>query len=134
MVVPERSIRVLLAKVGLDGHDRGIKVIARALRDSGMEVVYLGMRVTPEEIARAAVQEDVDVAGISILSGAHMRLVPKIVHALEGEGATDVQLLIGGTIPEKDVQPLMDMGVGAVFPVGTFTNTIIEHIKGNVRV
>ena len=133
MQEPDRSVRVLLAKIGLDGHDRGIKVIARALMDAGVEVVYLGMRVTPQEIARAAVQEDVDVAGISILSGAHMRLIPKVVNALAEEGADDVKVLVGGTIPETDVQPLMEAGVDAVFPVGTFTSAIVEYVKASAR-
>lgn len=133
MGLPGRSVRVLLAKVGLDGHDRGIKVIARSLRDAGIEVVYLGMRVTPQEIARAAIQEDVDVVGISILSGAHMRLIPKVVSALDEEGADDLKVLVGGTIPEDDVQPLMDTGVDAVFPVGTFTSAIVEYVKASAR-
>ena len=113
--------RVLLAKLGLDGHDRGVKVIARALRDSGMEVVYLGMRVTADQVAAAAAQEDVDVVGISILSGAHMRLMPRMVEALErhglrgGDGAEDVMLLVGGTIPDGDVDGLRELGVDGFF-------------------
>jgi methylmalonyl-CoA mutase C-terminal domain/subunit len=134
MTSQNASIKVLLAKIGLDGHDRGIKVTARALRDSGMEVVYMGMRVTPAEVARAAMQEDVDVVGISILSGAHMRLMQKLAQALENQVHKDVLLLVGGTIPEKDIRPLHEIGVDAVFPIGVFTNTIVEYIKSNARV
>lgn len=127
--------RILLAKLGLDGHDRGVKVIARALRDAGMEVVYLGMRVTADQVAAAAVQEDVDVVGISILSGAHLRLLPRLVAALERQGIgggpdnNGVLLLVGGTIPDADVAPLQAMGVNGVFPVGTFTDAMIDFIR-----
>ena len=127
--------RVLLAKLGLDGHDRGVKVIARALRDAGMEVVYLGMRVTADQVAAAAAQEDVDVVGISILSGAHMRLMPRMVAALEqhglrgGDDGDGVMLLVGGTIPDGDVAPLQDIGVDGVFPVGSFTGEMVEFIR-----
>ena len=127
--------RVLLAKLGLDGHDRGVKVIARALRDSGMEVVYLGMRVTADQVAAAAAQEDVDVVGISILSGAHMRLMPRMVdalqrHGLRGDDAADqVMLLVGGTIPDGDVDSLRELGVDGVFPVGTFTGEMVQFIN-----
>ena len=132
---PKENIRVLLAKLGLDGHDRGVKVIARAFRDAGMEVVYLGMRVTPNEVAQAALQEDVDVVGISILSGAHMRLMPRLAQALEDRGLLgNVLLLVGGTIPDADVQPLQSLGVNGVFPVGTFTQTMIDFVKASVRV
>ncbi len=130
--------RVLLAKLGLDGHDRGVKVIARALRDSGMEVVYLGMRVTADQVAAAAAQEDVDVVGISILSGAHMRLMPRMVDALErhglrgGDGAEDVMLLVGGTIPDGDVDGLRELGVDGVFPVGTFTGEMVRFIHDSL--
>ncbi len=130
--------RVLLAKLGLDGHDRGVKVIARALRDAGMEVVYLGMRVTADQVAAAAAQEDVDVVGISILSGAHMRLMPRMVDALErhglrGDAADDnVMLLVGGTIPDGDVEPLQRIGVDGVFPVGTFTGEMIDFIHNSL--
>ena len=130
--------RVLLAKLGLDGHDRGVKVIARALRDSGMEVVYLGMRVTADQVAAAAAQEDVDVVGISILSGAHMRLMPRMVDALErhglrgGDGADDVMLLVGGTIPDGDVDALHQLGVDGVFPVGTFTGEMVQFINDSL--
>jgi methylmalonyl-CoA mutase C-terminal domain/subunit len=117
----------------LDGHDRGIKVIARAMRDAGMEVVYMGMRVTPDQVAQTALQEDVDVVGISILSGAHMRLVPRLTKALqERKIADDVLLMVGGTIPEDDVEPLQKTGVQGVFPVGSFTTSMIEFIKENV--
>ena len=127
--------RVLLAKLGLDGHDRGVKVIARALRDAGMEVVYLGMRVTADQVAAAAAQEDVDVVGISVLSGAHMRLMPRMVDALErhglrgGDVSDNVTLLVGGTIPDGDVEPLREMGVDGVFPVGSFTGEMVEFIR-----
>ena len=127
-------IRVLVAKIGLDGHDRGIKIIARALRDAGMEVLYLGMRLTGEAIARAAQDEDVDVVGISFLSGAHMRLMPKLVDTFKTHGILDdVLLIVGGTIPDKDVEPLQQMGVDGVFPVGTFTEPMIQFIRDRVR-
>ena len=125
--------KVLLAKMGLDGHDRGVKVIARAMRDSGLEVVYMGMRVTADQIAQTALQEDADVVGISVLSGAHMRLMPRLTAALEQRGLSgDVLLLVGGTIPEDDVAPLQDMGVHGVFPVGSFTTDMIKFIFANV--
>jgi methylmalonyl-CoA mutase C-terminal domain/subunit len=125
---------VLLAKIGLDGHDRGVKVIARALRDAGMEVVYLGMRLTPDQVAQAALQEDVDVVGISILSGAHMRLISRLAQALEQRGLLgEVLFLVGGTIPEQDVEQLEKLGVSQVFPVGAFTQTMIDYIQANVR-
>ena len=128
-----RNIKVLLAKLGLDGHDRGVKVIARALRDAGMEVVYMGMRVTPDQVAQTALQEDVDVVGISILSGAHMRLIPRLAKALEErELSGDVMLLVGGTIPEDDVEPLHQIGVTGVFPVGSFTTSMTDFIKENI--
>ena len=127
------GIKVLLAKLGLDGHDRGVKVIARAMRDAGMEVVYMGMRVTPDQVAQTALQEDVDVVGISILSGAHMRLIPRLTKALEERGiADDVLLMVGGTIPEDDVEPLQAMGVQGVFPVGSFTKAMTDLIIENV--
>ena len=126
--------KVLLAKMGLDGHDRGVKVIARAMRDAGLEVVYMGMRVTAEQVAQTALQEDADVVGISILSGAHMRLVPRLAGALAARGlAGEVLLLVGGTIPEDDVAPLRDMGVHGVFPVGSFTSDMIDFIRANVN-
>ena len=127
------NIKVLLAKLGLDGHDRGIKVIARAMRDAGMEVSYMGMRVTPDQVAQTALQEDVDVVGISILSGAHMRLIPRLTKALQERGiADDTILMVGGTIPEDDVEPLEQMGVRGVFPVGSFTTSMTEFIIQNV--
>lgn len=126
--------KVLLAKMGLDGHDRGVKVIARAMRDAGLEVVYMGMRVTADQIAQTALQEDADVLGISVLSGAHMRLMPRLTAALDQRGLTgDLLLLVGGTIPEDDVAPLQEMGVHGVFPVGSFTSEMIEFIQANVR-
>ena len=131
--------RVLLAKLGLDGHDRGVKVIARALRDAGMEVVYLGMRVTADQVAAAAAQEDVDVVGISILSGAHLRLIPRMVDALQRHGLRGgdddedgVMLLVGGTIPDGDVEPLRQLGVDGVFPVGTFTAEMVDFIRAGL--
>ena len=127
------NIKVLLAKLGLDGHDRGVKVIARAMRDAGMEVVYMGMRVTPEQVAQTALQEDVDVIGISILSGAHMRLIPKLTQELQNRSmADDVLLMVGGTIPEDDSEPLQSLGVHGVFPVGSFTTEMTDFIIKNV--
>jgi methylmalonyl-CoA mutase C-terminal domain/subunit len=122
----QRKLRILIAKPGLDGHDRGAKVIARALRDAGMEVIYTGLRQTPEMIAEAALQEDVDAIGLSILSGAHMALVPKILELLRSQGQGHVQLLVGGIIPDEDVPALREMGVAAVFGPGTPTNAVIE--------
>jgi methylmalonyl-CoA mutase C-terminal domain/subunit len=130
----DSNVRVLLAKLGLDGHDRGVKIVARSLRDAGMEVVYLGMRVTPDQVAQAALQEGVDVVGISILSGAHMRLIPRLTQALQNRGILDdVLLVVGGTIPEEDVDPLRALGVDGVFPVGTFTGAMIDFIDSRVR-
>ena len=127
-------VRVLLAKLGLDGHDRGVKIVARSLRDAGMEVVYLGMRVTPDQVAQAALQEDVDVIGISILSGAHMRLIPRLTEALRNRGILDeVLLVVGGTISDDDVAPLQDLGVDGVFPVGTYTRTMIDFIESRAK-
>ncbi|NLX08992.1 MAG: cobalamin B12-binding domain-containing protein [Chloroflexi bacterium] len=125
----EQKIRVLIAKPGLDGHDRGAKVIARALRDAGMEVIYTGLRQTPEMIAEAALQEDVDVIGLSILSGAHLALVPRIVELLRTEGLDDVLVLVGGIIPDEDVPTMHEMGVSGVFGPGTNTEDIVNHIK-----
>ncbi len=133
MTTQPANIKVLLAKLGLDGHDRGVKVIARAMRDAGMEVVYMGMRVTPDQVAQTALQEDVDVVGISILSGAHMRLMPRLTKALQDRSISeDVLLMVGGTIPEDDVKPLKSMGVQGVFPVGSFTTTMTDFIIENV--
>lgn len=125
----ERRIRVLLAKPGLDGHDRGIKVIARALREAGMEVIYLGLRKSPEQIAIAALQEDVDVVGLSILSGAHLTLVPAVREKMKEKGLDDVMLLVGGIIPESDVVSLQAAGVDAIFTPGTPTDQIIDAIR-----
>ncbi|CAN5550897.1 cobalamin B12-binding domain-containing protein [soil metagenome] len=124
-----QPIKVLLGKLGLDGHDRGVKVIARGLRDHGMEVIYLGMRLTPEQVAEAALQEDVEVVGISILSGAHMRLLPKLVRGLRDRGMDDVLVLAGGTIPESDVEGLEEAGVHGVFRQGASVDDIAELIR-----
>ncbi len=129
----DRKIRVLVAKPGLDGHDRGAKVVARALRDAGMEVIYTGIRQTPEMIAEAALQEDVDVVGLSILSGAHMSLCPRILELLHAEGMEDVVVLVGGIIPDDDVEPLKKLGVKGVFGPGTSTHDIVEFIRASCR-
>lgn len=122
--------RVLIGKVGLDGHDRGAKVLALALRDAGMEVVYTGLRQTPETIVRAAIDEDVDVIGLSFMSGAHMVFVPKIMKLLEKEGVKDeVKVVVGGTIPNKDLQRLKDAGVAEIFQVGTTTTQIVARMR-----
>jgi methylmalonyl-CoA mutase C-terminal domain/subunit len=125
----ERPIRVLIAKPGLDGHDRGAKIIARALRDAGMEVIYSGLRQTPDQIATAAVQEDVDVVGLSILSGAHNVLFPEILKLLEEKGAGDIVVLAGGIIPDKDIAPLKALGIREVFLPGTSTQTLVDFIR-----
>jgi len=127
--VTQRKIRVLVAKPGLDGHDRGAKVVARALRDAGMEVVYTGIRQTPEMIADAALQEDVDVVGLSVLSGAHKALFPKIMELLSAAGLDDVLVVAGGIIPEQDIEAVRAMGVDAVFGPGTNTNDIVAFIR-----
>ena len=129
----ERKIRVLVAKPGLDGHDRGAKVIARALRDAGMEVIYTGLRQTPEMIASAAVQEDVDAVGISILSGAHNTLCPRIVELLRENGMDDTLVLVGGIVPQEDIQVLKQKGVSEVFLPGTSTEDIVKFIRENVH-
>jgi len=131
--MPEKKIRVLIAKPGLDGHDRGAKVVARALRDAGMEVIYTGLRQTPEMIVEAALQEDVDVVGISILSGAHMTLLPRITNLLEENGLDDVLVLTGGIIPDEDVPALNEMGVRGVFGPGTSTEDIVQFIRREVN-
>lgn len=131
--VSERKIRVLVAKPGLDGHDRGAKVVARALRDAGFEVIYTGIRQTPAMIAEAALQEDVDVVGLSILSGAHMTLCPKVVDLLRAQGQDDVTVLVGGIIPDEDVAKLQAAGVQGVFGPGTSTQDIVEFIRNAVR-
>jgi methylmalonyl-CoA mutase C-terminal domain/subunit len=125
----DRKIRVLVAKAGLDGHDRGAKVIAAALRDAGMEVIYTGLRQTPETIVEAALQEDVDVIGISILSGAHMTIIPRVFNLMKEKGIGDVLLTGGGILPEGDVEELRKMGVGELFTPGTPTYEIVNYIK-----
>jgi methylmalonyl-CoA mutase C-terminal domain/subunit len=129
----ERKIRVLVAKPGLDGHDRGAKVIARALRDAGMEVIYTGLRQTPEQIASAALQEDVHVIGLSILSGAHMVIVPRLLDLLREKGAAEIKVIVGGIIPDADIEPLKQAGVAAVFQPGTSTLDIVDFVQRNVR-
>lgn len=131
--VSQRRIRVLVAKPGLDGHDRGAKVIARALRDAGMEVIYTGLRQTPEQIVDAAIEEDVDVLGISILSGAHNTLVPKILEGLRAQGAGDITVVVGGIIPTDDARRLMEMGVAGVFGPGSSLKEIVEFIREHAR-
>jgi methylmalonyl-CoA mutase C-terminal domain/subunit len=126
----ERKIRVVVAKPGLDGHDRGAKIIARALRDAGMEVIYTGLHQTPEQIAATVVQEDADAIGLSILSGAHMTLVPRVVELLKEQGAEDVVLTVGGTIPSDDIPQLKELGVAEVFTPGASTDEIVEFIQG----
>ena len=128
-----RPIRVLIAKPGLDGHDRGAKVIARALRDAGMEVIYSGLRQTPEQVVAAAVQEDVDVIGLSILSGAHNVLFPEIMKLLAEKGGEDILVVAGGIIPEKDIAPLKAMGIREIFLPGTPTQTLVEYIQRAAR-
>jgi len=129
----ERKIRVLVAKPGLDGHDRGAKVIARALRDAGMEVIYTGLRQTPEMIAAAALQEDVDAVGISILSGAHNTLCPRIVDLLRENGMDDTLVLVGGIVPQEDIAVLKSKGISEIFLPGTSTEDIVSFIRYNVR-
>jgi methylmalonyl-CoA mutase C-terminal domain/subunit len=128
-----RKIRVIIAKPGLDGHDRGAKVIARALRDAGMEVIYTGLRQTPELIASAALQEDADVIGLSILSGAHNHIAPRLMEILKKQGLDDVLVLIGGIIPDVDIPGLKDIGVRGIFRPGTPMQEIVEFINANVR-
>jgi methylmalonyl-CoA mutase C-terminal domain/subunit len=128
----ERPIRVLIAKPGLDGHDRGAKVIARALRDSGMEVIYSGLRQSPEQVVAAAIQEDVDVVGLSILSGAHNVLFPEILKLLKEQGGEDILVLAGGIIPDKDIAPLKALGVKEIFPPGTPTQALVDFIRKEV--
>jgi len=128
-----RKIRVVVAKPGLDGHDRGAKIIARALRDAGMEVIYTGLHQTPDQIAETAIQEDADAIGISILSGAHMTLVPKIVELLAEQGVDDVLLVVGGTIPKRDIEDLKQLGVAGVFTPGTPTDDIVRFIRDGVE-
>ncbi|MFZ0914140.1 MAG: cobalamin B12-binding domain-containing protein [Candidatus Korobacteraceae bacterium] len=130
---PDRKIRVLVAKPGLDGHDRGAKVIARALRDAGMEVIYTGLRQTPEMIVNASLQEDVDVIGLSILSGAHNAIVPRVMDLLKQNQMDDVLVLVGGIIPDQDIETLKKRGVAAIFQPGTPMDSIIEFIRANVK-
>ena len=129
----EKRIRVLVAKPGLDGHDRGVKVVARALRDAGMEVIYLGLRQTPEMIVEAAIQEDVDVVGLSVHSGAHNYLLPRILDLLKEQRAEEMLVLVGGIIPERDMRPLQEQGIDAIFVPGTPTSEIIDFIRESVR-
>jgi methylmalonyl-CoA mutase C-terminal domain/subunit len=129
----DRPIRVLVAKPGLDGHDRGAKIVARALRDAGMEVIYTGLRQTPEQIVNAALQEDVDAIGISILSGAHNSIVPRICQLLRQEGLEDVLLVVGGIIPHEDITALKSAGVAEVFQPGTSTQVIVDFIRTHIR-
>jgi methylmalonyl-CoA mutase C-terminal domain/subunit len=129
--MPER-IRVLVAKPGLDGHDRGAKIIARAFRDAGFEVVYTGLRQTPEQIVTAALQEDVDVIGLSVLSGAHMTLCPRILELLKKEKLDDVLVLVGGIIPDRDIPKLKELGVSGVFQPGVSTVEIVDYVRRNV--
>lgn len=129
----ERKVRVLVAKPGLDGHDRGAKVVARALRDAGMEVIYTGLHQTPEQIAEAAVQEDVDVVGLSVLSGAHSTLVPRVIKLVKEKGKEDVIFLVGGIIPPEDIVSLKEQGVVEVFGPGSSTEKIAEFIKQNLE-
>ena len=127
-----RKIRVVVAKPGLDGHDRGAKIIARALRDAGMEVIYTGLHQTPEQIVETAVQEDADALGISILSGAHMTLVPRIVELLREQEAGDIVVVVGGTIPNQDIPELKELGVAEVFTPGASTQDIIDFVRRSV--
>jgi len=128
-----RKIRVVVAKPGLDGHDRGAKIIARALRDAGMEVIYTGLHQTPEQIAETVIQEDADAVGLSILSGAHMTLVPRVVDLLKRQGADDVVVTVGGTIPADDIPELKQLGVAEVFTPGSSTQQIIDYIRTAVQ-
>jgi methylmalonyl-CoA mutase C-terminal domain/subunit len=129
----EKKIRVVVAKPGLDGHDRGAKIIARALRDAGMEVIYTGLHQTPEQIVETVIQEDADAVGLSILSGAHMTLVPRILDLLREQGVDDVVVTLGGTIPSEDVKELKELGVAEVFTPGASTEQAVEFIRNAVR-
>jgi methylmalonyl-CoA mutase C-terminal domain/subunit len=128
----KRKIRVLIAKPGLDSHDRGAKVVARALRDAGMEVIYTGLRQTPEQIVETALQEDVDVIGLSILSGAHKTLFPRIMDLLKKEGLTDVMVFAGGIVPEEDISQMKKIGIKEIFGPGTTTDAIIQYVRKNL--
>ena len=129
----ERKIRNLIAKPGLDGHDRGAKVVARALRDAGMEVIYTGLQQTPEQIVEAAIQEDVDHIGLSILSGAHLTVLPKVMELLKERGVSDILVTAGGIIPDQDAKKLRSLGISRIFGPGTTTGEIVEFIRTNVR-
>jgi methylmalonyl-CoA mutase C-terminal domain/subunit len=129
----DKPIRVLVAKPGLDGHDRGAKMIARALRDAGMEVIYTGLRQTPEQIVAAAIQEDVDIIGMSILSGAHNHLFPKVIGLLKEQDAEDIMVIAGGVIPEDDIPALKKAGVAAIFTPGALTTEIVQFIRDSVK-
>jgi methylmalonyl-CoA mutase C-terminal domain/subunit len=129
----ERPLRIIVAKPGLDGHDRGAKIIARALRDAGFEVIYTGLHQTPEMIVAAAIQEDVDAVGLSVLSGAHMTIFPAVIDLLRTQGAADIAVFGGGIIPQDDIPKLQERGVSAVFPPGSSTQAIIEWIRANVH-
>jgi len=129
----ERPLRIIVAKPGLDGHDRGAKIIARALRDAGFEVIYTGLHQTPEMIVAAAIQEDVDAVGLSVLSGAHMTIFPAVIDLLRTQGAADIAVFGGGIIPQDDIPKLKERGVSAVFPPGSSTQAIIEWIRANVH-
>jgi len=129
----DEKIRVLVAKPGLDGHDRGAKVIARAFRDAGFEVIYTGLRQTPEQVVNAALQEDVDVVGLSVLSGAHMTLCPRIMELVKKEGLDDVLVVIGGIIPDQDIPKLKALGVGEIFQPGASLEEIVTYVRKNVR-
>jgi methylmalonyl-CoA mutase C-terminal domain/subunit len=128
----ERKLRILMAKAGLDGHDRGVKVVARALRDAGVEVIYTGLHQTPEQVVRAAIDEDVDAIGLSLLSGAHMTLFPRILDLLDREDGADIVLFGGGTIPQADVLALKGMGVAELFTPGASTHDIVEWVRNNL--
>jgi methylmalonyl-CoA mutase, C-terminal domain len=132
--VPGKKIRIVIAKPGLDGHDRGAKIIARALRDAGMEVIYTGLHQTPEQIVETAIQEDADAVGVSILSGAHMTLVPRIVDGLREAGADDVLVVVGGTIPQDDADELRARGIAGVFGPGAPTGDIVDFLRGAIGV
>jgi methylmalonyl-CoA mutase cobalamin-binding domain/chain len=132
MEASNRKIRVVVAKPGLDGHDRGAKIIARALRDAGMEVIYTGLHQTPEQIVETVLQEDADAVGLSILSGAHMTLVPRVIELLRDQDAGDVVVVLGGTIPNSDVAELKELGVAEIFTPGASTTEIVDYIRGAV--
>ena len=129
----ERKLRILVAKPGLDGHDRGAKIIARALRDAGMEVIYTGLHQTPEMIVNAAIQEDVDAIGMSIMSGAHMTLFPAVIDLLKGQSATDIRVFGGGIIPDDDIPRLKQLGVTEIFTPGSSTQDIVQWIRSNIQ-